>query len=75
MATKSRPSFDPKAFLAKVGEGRSIEGYHKDQIVFSQEILRMRSSTSRRSVGFWMKLEALPLIGFATARSSKRYVR
>src|ERR1700726_4794306 len=36
MATKSRPSFDPKSFLAKVGEGRSIEGYHKDQIVFSQ---------------------------------------
>ena len=36
MATKRRPSFDPKSFLAKVGEGRSIEGYHKDQIVFSQ---------------------------------------
>jgi CRP/FNR family cyclic AMP-dependent transcriptional regulator len=36
MATKRRPSFDPKAFLAKVGEGRSIEEYHKDQIVFSQ---------------------------------------
>src|ERR1700720_228580 len=36
MATKSRPSFDPKSFLANVGEGRSIEEYHKDQIVFSQ---------------------------------------
>jgi CRP/FNR family transcriptional regulator, cyclic AMP receptor protein len=36
MATKRRPSFDPKAFLAKVGEGRSIGEYHKDQIVFSQ---------------------------------------
>jgi CRP/FNR family transcriptional regulator, cyclic AMP receptor protein len=36
MAIKRRPSFDPKSFLAKVGEGRSIEGYHKDQIVFSQ---------------------------------------
>ena len=36
MATKSRPSFNPKTFLAKVGEGRSIGEYHKDEIVFSQ---------------------------------------
>jgi CRP/FNR family cyclic AMP-dependent transcriptional regulator len=36
MALKRRPSFDPKAFLAKVGEGRSIATYHKGQIVFSQ---------------------------------------
>ena len=36
MAIKRQPSFDPKSFLAKVGEGRSIEGYPKDQIVFSQ---------------------------------------
>jgi CRP/FNR family cyclic AMP-dependent transcriptional regulator len=36
MATKSRPSFNPKSFLAKVGEGRSIGEYHKDAIVFSQ---------------------------------------
>lgn len=36
MPTKSRPSFDPKFFLAKVGEGRSIDRYRKDQIVFSQ---------------------------------------
>src|SRR6202035_3352096 len=35
MATKSRPSFDPKSFLAKVGEGRSIGGYRKDAIVMS----------------------------------------
>ena len=36
MAIKRRPSFDPKSFLAKVGEGRSIGEYRKDQIVFSQ---------------------------------------
>jgi CRP/FNR family transcriptional regulator, cyclic AMP receptor protein len=36
MALKRRPSFDPRAFLAKVGEGRSIATYHKGQIVFSQ---------------------------------------
>jgi CRP/FNR family cyclic AMP-dependent transcriptional regulator len=36
MATKGRPSFDPKAFLAKVGEGRRIGEYRKDEIVFSQ---------------------------------------
>jgi CRP-like cAMP-binding protein len=36
MAIKRRPSFDPKSFLAKVGEGRSIGRYRKDQIAFSQ---------------------------------------
>ena len=34
MAIKLRPSFDPKAFLAKVGEGRSVSQYRKDQVVF-----------------------------------------
>ena len=36
MAVKRRPSFDPKSFLARVGEGRSIDRFGKDQIVFSQ---------------------------------------
>jgi CRP-like cAMP-binding protein len=36
MAIKQRLSFDPKTFLAKVGEGRSIHSYGKDQVVFSQ---------------------------------------
>jgi CRP-like cAMP-binding protein len=38
---KPRPTngdaiFDPKIFLAKVGEGRTIAEYSKDQMVFSQ---------------------------------------
>jgi CRP/FNR family transcriptional regulator, cyclic AMP receptor protein len=36
MATKRRSKFDPKSFLAKIGNGRSIGKYRKDQIVFSQ---------------------------------------
>jgi CRP/FNR family transcriptional regulator, cyclic AMP receptor protein len=36
MAVKATPAFDPKVFLAKVGEGRSIVKYRKDQLVFSQ---------------------------------------
>jgi CRP-like cAMP-binding protein len=28
--------FDPKKFLAKVGEGKTITNYHKDQVIFSQ---------------------------------------
>jgi CRP/FNR family cyclic AMP-dependent transcriptional regulator len=36
MAIKASPSFDPKSFLAKVGEGRSIGNYAKGQSVFSQ---------------------------------------
>ena len=36
MAIKPRPSFNPKSFLGKIGDGRSIGRYGKDQIVFSQ---------------------------------------
>jgi CRP/FNR family transcriptional regulator, cyclic AMP receptor protein len=36
MAIKPQPSFDPEAFLAMVGEGRSIGTYRKNQLVFSQ---------------------------------------
>jgi CRP/FNR family transcriptional regulator, cyclic AMP receptor protein len=34
--TTPRPLFDPKSFLAMVGEGRGIGEYHKGEIVFSQ---------------------------------------
>jgi CRP/FNR family cyclic AMP-dependent transcriptional regulator len=33
---KGRASFDPKTFLAKVGEGKAVSTYKKSQIVFSQ---------------------------------------
>jgi len=36
VAIKRRPSFNPKSFLSKIGEGRSIHAYHREQIVFSQ---------------------------------------
>ena len=37
MAAKSKSrSFDPKEFLAKVGEGKTIVRYNKNQIIFSQ---------------------------------------
>ena len=36
MATKRRSSFDPKVFLAKIGDGHAVSKYRKDQIIFSQ---------------------------------------
>ena len=36
MKRKGNLSFDPKRFLAKVGKGKTISKYRKDQIVFSQ---------------------------------------
>jgi CRP/FNR family cyclic AMP-dependent transcriptional regulator len=33
---KLRIAFDPKKFLAKVGDGKTISEYRKDQVVFSQ---------------------------------------
>jgi CRP/FNR family cyclic AMP-dependent transcriptional regulator len=33
---RARTSFDPRNFLAKMGDGKAISKYQKDQIVFSQ---------------------------------------
>jgi CRP/FNR family cyclic AMP-dependent transcriptional regulator len=35
-AAKRTPAFDPRFFLAKIGDGRTISKYRKDQVVFSQ---------------------------------------
>src|ERR1700691_5347439 len=36
MKRKTKPPFDPKLFLAKIGQGRSLADYQKNQKVFSQ---------------------------------------
>jgi CRP-like cAMP-binding protein len=36
MKTKIKPLFDPKLFLAKIGAGRSLAEYQKNQKIFSQ---------------------------------------
>ena len=36
MAGKTNQTFDPKAFLAKVGEGKTIREFRKDEVVFAQ---------------------------------------
>jgi CRP/FNR family transcriptional regulator, cyclic AMP receptor protein len=36
MRKRIKASFDPKKFLAKVGEGKTVSSYQKDQIVYSQ---------------------------------------
>jgi len=36
MAAKNKTSFDPKAFLGKIGDGHATGKYRKDQVVFSQ---------------------------------------
>jgi CRP/FNR family cyclic AMP-dependent transcriptional regulator len=36
MAARAKPAFDPKMFLSKVGEGRSIAKYKKAQVIFAQ---------------------------------------
>ena len=36
MVIEQGPSLDPKSFLAKVGEGRTIGEYRKDRTIFSQ---------------------------------------
>jgi hypothetical protein len=46
---KRKKSFDPKSFLAQVGDGHSIGKYGKGQVVFSQGALAMQSSTSKKA--------------------------
>src|SRR3984885_7468734 len=36
MKRETKPPFDPKLFLAKIGEGRTLADYKKNQKVFSQ---------------------------------------
>jgi CRP/FNR family cyclic AMP-dependent transcriptional regulator len=36
MPIKPEPTFDPKSYLAKVGEGRSISRYRRNDVIFSQ---------------------------------------
>jgi CRP/FNR family cyclic AMP-dependent transcriptional regulator len=36
MATKRRAPFDPKSFLARIGDGRTISKYRRNEVVFSQ---------------------------------------
>jgi hypothetical protein len=49
LVKKSRKvAFDPKIFLAKVGDGKTISKYQKDEIVFSQGDVADAVFTSRR---------------------------
>ena len=36
MKTSRKAAFDPKIFVARVGDGKTISKYQKGQIVFSQ---------------------------------------
>ena len=48
MAGKTNQAFDPKEFLAKVGEGKTILEFRKDEIVFAQGDVAARSSIFRK---------------------------
>jgi hypothetical protein len=50
LVKKSRKAaFDPKIFLAKIGDGKTISKYQKDQVVFSQSNVADAVFTSRRA--------------------------
>ena len=36
MKKDRKAAFEPKTFLAKLGDGKTIAEYHKDQVIFSQ---------------------------------------
>lgn len=46
---RRKTPFDPKIFLAKVGEGKTISKYRKDQIIFSQGQVADAVFTSRKA--------------------------
>jgi hypothetical protein len=49
MKRKGKLSFDPKRFLAKVGKGKTISKYRKDQIIFRKDRSRTRFFTSSKA--------------------------
>ena len=49
MNRKTKLPFDPKIFLAKVGDGKTVSKYKKDQIVFSQGDVGAAVFLSRRA--------------------------
>jgi hypothetical protein len=46
MVDKIDKAFDPKAFLAKVGEGRSILEFRKDEVIFAQATWRLSAGNA-----------------------------
>jgi hypothetical protein len=57
MSKKSKVTFDPKKFLAKLGYGKAIAKHQKDQIVFSQgdvadAVFYIQKGKLKRSNGF-----------------------
>jgi hypothetical protein len=46
VSERNKVSFDPKKFLARVGDGKTILSYQKNKIVFSQGEVAMQFSTS-----------------------------
>ena len=49
MSPKLKQAFDPEVFLAKVGEGRTIADYSKNQVVFSQATRLTPFFTSKKA--------------------------
>ena len=70
----NQTAFDPKEFLAKVGDGKTILEFRKEQIVFAQgdaqtpssifrkagsRLLSYRSKVKRRWWAFWSPASSL----------------
>jgi CRP/FNR family transcriptional regulator, cyclic AMP receptor protein len=68
-----QPSFDPKVFLAKVGEGKTVIEYRKDQIVFAQgdmaDTVFISKKAESRLLSYPSKAKK-PLLGFWSPASS-----
>ncbi len=50
MRKRVRASFDPKKFLARVGDGKAIFNYRKNEIVFSQGEIADAVFTSSKAI-------------------------
>jgi hypothetical protein len=49
MEKPAKDTFDPKDFLAKVGTGKKILQFHKNQHVFEQGVSRTRCFTFKKA--------------------------
>ena len=54
MGKAAKNGFNPKVFLAKVGTGKTISNYRKDQVIFSQgDVADIKRVTLRVTQGHW----------------------
>src|ERR1700687_3939145 len=80
MKRKGKLPFDPKRFLARVGKGKTVSKYRRDQIVFSQgqvadAVFYIQQGKVKLTVVSEQGKEAVVAILWKSTENSERSIR